>query len=59
MNKEKEENNLGGFPPIFIIDKQIKNIKEFSQKNNIKKKDESINLINVFNIKNILNSVKK
>jgi hypothetical protein len=59
MNNKKEEINLGGFPPIFIINKQIKNIKEFSKKNNIKKKDETVNLINVFNIKNILNSVKK
>ena len=57
MNKEKEEINLGGFPPIFVIDKKIKSIKEFS--NNIKIKDESKNLLNTFNIKNILNSVKK
>jgi hypothetical protein len=57
MNKKKEEINLGGFPPIIVIDKKIKSIKEFS--NNIKIKDESKNLLNVFNIKNILNSVKK
>jgi len=58
MNKELEDINLGGFPPIFVINKKIKNIKEFSnKKNNIIK--ENANLLNILNIKNILNSVKK
>jgi hypothetical protein len=55
--KELENINLGGFPPIFVIDKKIKNIKEFSSEKNITIKND--NLLNVFNIKNILNSVKK
>ncbi len=56
MSEEKKEINLGGFPPIFIIDKKIKNIKEFSSEKNIVKNE---NLLNVLNIKNILNSIKK
>jgi hypothetical protein len=55
--KEIENINLGGFPPIFVVDKKIKNIKEFSsEKNNVIKNK---NLLNILNIKNILNSVKK
>jgi hypothetical protein len=49
--------NLGGFPPIFVLEKKIKNIKEFSSEKNKTIKND--NLLNVFNIKNILNSVKK
>jgi hypothetical protein len=57
MSEDKKEINLGGFPPICIIDKKIKNIKEFSiEKNNVNKNE---NLLNVLNIKNILNSIKK
>ena len=58
MNEEKKEINLGGFPPIFVVNKKIKNIKEFSYKKNNFIKENS-NLLNILNIKNILNSVKK
>ena len=58
MIEDTHEINLGGFPPIFAINSNKKNIKEFSSEknNNISK---NVNLLNVFNIKNILNSVTK
>ena len=59
MNNDTNSINLGGFPPIYVIDvnsKNIKDIKEFSNKDNIKIKNK--NLLNILNIKDILNSVK-
>ena len=56
-NNKTKNIYLGGFPPIFYIDQEYKQIKEFSKlKEN--KNLNNINKLNILNIKSILN-IKK
>jgi hypothetical protein len=53
------EINLGGFPPIFFINNEIKKKREFEVNINNNIKVKNLNSLNILNIKDILNNSNK
>jgi len=58
LNSDKNNIKLGGFPPIFFINKENKKIREFNKKIEEKIDIKIIDKLNILNIKNILGNKK-
>lgn len=59
MDKSTEKIVLGGFPPIFYVEKDIKKKREFEKKVLDETKNTSFSNLNILNIKNILKDSSK